>query len=100
MTVVPLVPDVPVTPSVPRVGAPGNTGSEEAADAGAFRAALTTAGAALQRAAAAESAFLHGTGGLAEMVVERTQADIVLAIASTAASRTAQSLTAILNMQV
>jgi flagellar hook-basal body complex protein FliE len=62
--------------------------------------ALDAAGGALARADAAERAFSNGRGGLQEMVLERAQADVVLSIASAAASRTAQALTTLLGMQV
>jgi flagellar hook-basal body complex protein FliE len=66
----------------------------------ALWSALNDASGALGRAAAAETAFSHGRGGLQEMVLERAQADVVLAIATTAASRAAQSLSTIFNLQV
>jgi flagellar hook-basal body complex protein FliE len=62
--------------------------------------ALDAAGSSLARADAAERAFAGGRGGLQEMVLERAQADVVLSIASAAASRTAQALTTLLGMQV
>ncbi|MEO6990105.1 MAG: flagellar hook-basal body complex protein FliE [Candidatus Baltobacteraceae bacterium] len=92
MTVVPLVPDVPVAPRI--------TNAPNADFGAAFERALEQAGRAFGRAARAEAAFVHGTGGLQEMVVERAQADVVLQIASAAASRVVQSLGTILNMQI
>jgi flagellar hook-basal body complex protein FliE len=74
--------------------------SEPATFADALGDALRQASSALQRADRAESAFVAGRGGLAEMVIERAQADVMLAVASAAASRTAQSLATLLNMQV
>jgi flagellar hook-basal body complex protein FliE len=65
-----------------------------------FERALEQAGGAFERAARAEAAFVQGTGGLQEMVVERAQADVVLQIASAAASHVVQSLGTILNMQI
>jgi flagellar hook-basal body complex protein FliE len=84
-------PDAPV----PRAASPA-AGSF----ADAFGGALAAASSALERADQAESAFVRGRGGLQEMVIERAQADVLLAIASSAASRTAQSLATLLNMQL
>jgi flagellar hook-basal body complex protein FliE len=68
--------------------------------AGALLGAFDDASAALGRADAAERAFAAHRGGLQEMVVERARADVTLSLASTAASRAAQSLATILGMQV
>ena len=95
MTIVPLVPDTPLP-----VAPPAAADAEKAPSADAFGALLGAASASFERAAGAETAFVRGTGGLQEMVVERAQAGVVLAIASAAAARTAQALTTILNMQV
>jgi|HubBroStandDraft_1064217.scaffolds.fasta_scaffold370382_2 flagellar hook-basal body complex protein FliE len=65
-----------------------------------LRSALNDATGSFERAAVAESAFARGRGGLQEVVLERAQADVVLAVATTAASRAAQSLSAIFNLQV
>lgn len=62
--------------------------------------ALDDAGASLSRADLAERRFVAGAGGLQEMVVDRAQADVMLAIAGAAATRTVQALTTILGMQV
>jgi flagellar hook-basal body complex protein FliE len=62
--------------------------------------ALAGASSALQRADRAESAFVAGRGGLAEMMIERAQADVMLAVAGAAAARSVQSLATLLNMQV
>ena len=43
---------------------------------------------------------LEDAAGLQEMVLERAQADVVLSVASAAASRAAQALTTLLGMQV
>ena len=66
----------------------------------AFTAALERTSDALTRADGAERAFIAGRGGLQELVLERAQADIALAVAGAAASRAAQSLSTILGMQV
>ncbi|MFN2461983.1 MAG: hypothetical protein ABR591_15100 [Candidatus Velthaea sp.] len=84
-----LVPDV----AAPRGPAAG------AAPAG-FAALVDAAGAQLDRADAAESAFVRGAGGLQEMVLARARADIALQIAATSAQRAAQALNALLGMQV
>lgn len=62
--------------------------------------ALGGAGDALARADAAERAFAAHRSGLQEMVLERARADVMLSLASAAASRTVQSLSTILGMQV
>ncbi len=67
---------------------------------GAVSGAFADASARLERADAAERAFATGRGGLQEMVLERAQADVALSIASAVASRTAQSLTTVLGMQL
>ena len=86
------VPDV-----APNVGAPGESQRSFGAS---LLDALDAASGVLGRADAAEHAFAHGRGGLQEMVLERAQADVVLSLASAAASRTAQALTTIIGMQV
>jgi len=101
-----------VTP-LPSVGSPttapfepdvaiGSDSSGAGADAfgSAVTSALNAASGAFERAETAEQAFLHGHGGLQELVLERAQADVMLAVATTAASRAAQSLSAIFNLQV
>lgn len=62
--------------------------------------ALGATAGALERADGAERAFAAGRGGLQEMMLQRAQADVALSIASAAATRTAQTLTTILGMQV
>lgn len=70
------------------------------ADANAFGAALTEVANALEGADAAETAFAQRRGGLQEAVIARAKADVMLQIATTAASRTTQALSSMLNMQV
>jgi flagellar hook-basal body complex protein FliE len=84
-------------PDAPLGSAPSASAT---AFAGALADAFAAAGTALQRADAAEHAFAHGRGGLQEMVLERAQADVALALASATASRAAQALTTVLGMQV
>ena len=99
MTVTPLAPPGAASPF--EADTPLRTGDGSPGGfAGALLSALADASGALDRAASAETAFVSGHGGLQEMVLERAQADVVLAVATTAASRAAQSLSAILNMQV
>jgi flagellar hook-basal body complex protein FliE len=100
VTVTPFIPDGPhsrgIEPDAPAgtgTGLPGNF-------AAALARALDGAGAALARADGAERAFISGRGGLQEMVVERAQADVLLAIAGAAAARTVQALNTILGMQI
>jgi len=90
MRVEPLVPDA-VAPAGP---------SPRRADASAFAGLVDAAGSVLASAGAAETAFAAHRGGLLEMVVERSRADIALQIAATAAQRGVQSLQTLLNMQI
>ena len=70
------------------------------ADVSAFTRALDGVGAVLERASAAEDALAAGTGSLQAAVYERARADVALSVATAAAQRSAQALTAILNMQI
>ena len=93
MIVTPLVPDAvsslgPVAPAAPTNAVLG------------FRDALDAANAVFDRADRAESAFVHGRGGMQEMVVERARADVALSIATTAATRTAQAVSTVMGMQI
>jgi flagellar hook-basal body complex protein FliE len=93
VTVTPFVPDAPLEKTLE----PGPSSETLGA---AFERALDGAGAALARADRAEQAFNGGRGGLQEMVVERAQADVLLAVAGAAASRAVQALNTILGMQI
>ncbi len=86
MTVEPLLPDVPVGGAMP--------------PASGFLRAVADAEASFARAAQAEADFAHGRGGLLAMTIDRAQADVVLSVASAAASRCASALGAVFNMQV
>ena len=86
-----LVPDGPAAPHGPQAEpAPGN----------AFQRLVDAAGSILAGADRAEAAFAARRGGLQEMVVERARADIALQIAASAAQRAAQSVSAVLAMQI
>jgi flagellar hook-basal body complex protein FliE len=103
VTVTPLPPIAPVVPAFEPDVATGSAASSGASSDGfgaALRSAFGEASRAFDRAASAEAAFVAGRGGLQEMVVERAQADVVLALATSAAARTAQSLSAVFNLQV
>jgi hypothetical protein len=76
------------------------TTADVSAHGNAFGALVDAAGALLDRADSAEARFTAHKGGLQEMVVERTRADIALQVAATAAQRTAQSLQTLLGMQL
>ncbi len=89
MTVVPLHPDE--APDLDRT---------RTVNPGAFARALDGVGAVLDRAERSEDAFAHRTGSLADAVYDRSRADIVLAVATSALQRAAQSLQAVANMQV
>jgi hypothetical protein len=102
-----LIPDAPALPRGPQGANPFGAGLDAAAGSGrsangtgVFGALVDAAGAVLAGADRAEAAFAAHRGGLQEMVVERARADIALQIAATAAQRTAQSLSALLGMQI
>ncbi|HEX3549171.1 MAG TPA: hypothetical protein VHT53_02280 [Candidatus Elarobacter sp.] len=88
-----------VEPLIPDVGAP-RAPALPASQSNAFARLVDAAGAILDGADRAEAAFAAHRGGLQEMVVERARADVALQIAAAAAQRTAQSLQAVLGMQV
>ncbi|HTV75034.1 MAG TPA: flagellar hook-basal body complex protein FliE [Candidatus Acidoferrales bacterium] len=105
MTVTPLEPDAPLQPDAPLATPdPGSATPLSGAPAASFgtvlQSALSAADGALQSADSAERAFAAGRGGLQEMMVERAQADVLLSIATSAASRTAQAVSTILGMQI
>jgi flagellar hook-basal body complex protein FliE len=85
----PLSPDVPASPALAAVP-----------DSSAFARALDATGAVLQSAQAAEDAFAGGSGTLQQAIYERARADVALAVATTAATRCAQAVQSVLNMQV
>jgi len=101
MTVVPLdrIPPASGDDDAPLGAAPSGARGTDAFSR-ALLAAFAGAGSALARADAAEHAFATRHGGLQEMVLERARADVVLSLASAAATRTAQALSTILGMQV
>ena len=70
------------------------------ADSGQFTRVLDSIGSLLDGASAAEDAFARGSGSLQAAVYERARADVALSVATAAAQRSAQALTAILNMQI
>lgn len=88
MRVEPLAPDVaPYASAAPR-------GESD------FSAVLDSMAEALADADSSEDAFAYGTGSLGEAVYERAKADIALSVATATAQRAAQSVQAVLNMQV
>lgn len=95
MNVTPFVADRPPAvdddPFAAQTPFPGST---------AFGNALDRAGSALTRADRAEDAFAAHAGSLQDAVFERAQADVLLAVATAAAQRTAQSVQSLLNMQI
>ena len=99
MTVTPLQNVAPVDALEP--DAPVASSAGDGSDFGAaLLRAIDAAGASLTRADAAERNFVAGNGGLQEMVVDRAQADVMLAVAGAAAARGVQALTTLLGMQV
>jgi flagellar hook-basal body complex protein FliE len=97
MTVGPPQPDAP-----PQLGGPRlpDAPQEQADDASAFARAVDGIAANLRGAQAAEDAFADGSGTLQQAAYERARADVALAVATTAASRCAQAVQSLLNMQV
>jgi flagellar hook-basal body complex protein FliE len=87
MRVEPLVPDTSSAPA-------------EDGDAAAFARALDAVGQTLTNATQAEDAFAYGGGPLDEAVYERARADVALAVATSSASRIAQAVQSLLNMQI
>jgi flagellar hook-basal body complex protein FliE len=86
MRVEPLVPDLP---------APGGE-----TNASGFARALDAFGDLLAAANGAEDAFAYGAGTLHDAVYERAQADVALSVATSTATRVAQAVQSVLNMQV
>jgi flagellar hook-basal body complex protein FliE len=83
----PLIPDAPAAPV-------------DAGDAAAFARALDTLGDALRAATRAEDDFAYGRGTLQAAVYQRAQADVALSVATSTATRIAQAVQSVLNMQV
>jgi flagellar hook-basal body complex protein FliE len=110
MNVTPFQPDGPGLDETPRIAPlpglaplgvpPDAASSSDAAGFGNLVELFAKGSGALEKAAGSERAFAAGSGDLQAMVLDRAQADIVLSAATTAASRTTQSLQTILNMQV
>lgn len=88
MRVEPLTPDIAPVPDA------------HDTDGGAFARALDALGDVLAGAQGAEDAFARGGATLQDAVYERARADVALSVATAAAQRAAQSITAILNMQI
>ena len=88
MRVEPLLPDVE---SFPR---------SSPADAGTFARALDALSTTLADANRAEDRFAYGSGSLQDAIYDRARADVALSVAVSSATRIAQSVQSILNMQV
>ena len=71
-----------------------------AAPAAPFAALIAAASDGLERADAAERAFVAHRGGLREMVVERARADIALQIAASGVQRVTQGLQTLFGLQI
>jgi flagellar hook-basal body complex protein FliE len=99
VTVTPLAEIAPVGALEPDAPVGSNAADRNNFGSALLRA-LDDAGASLSRADLAERRFVAGAGGLQEMVVDRAQADVMLAVAGAAAARSVQALTTILGMQV
>jgi hypothetical protein len=92
MTLTPLHPDR--APQLPALGV-GNS-----RDSNDFARALDGIGSMLDRAQRSEDAFARHAGSLVDAVYERSRADVMLSVATSALQRAAQSVQAIANMQV
>jgi flagellar hook-basal body complex protein FliE len=103
MRVEPLVPDIApssipdVAPSVPDMPLPSQN---DAGDAAGFGSALDAVAQTLAGATRAEDAFAYGRGTLQEAVYERARADVALSVATATATRIAQAVQSVSNMQV
>ena len=95
MNTTPLIPD-----ATPGEASPLQRPNVAPLQRDAFGALVDAAGAALDRADRAEQAFAQHRGGLAEMIVERASADVMLQLAASAAQRTTQAVSTLLGMQV
>lgn len=91
MTVRLLQPDEPRRLHASHVGA-------SAADA--FAQSVDAVDAIFAQAQQAEDAYARGAGTLLQAVYERARADVALGVAVAAASRTAQAVQSVLNMQI
>jgi flagellar hook-basal body complex protein FliE len=86
---------VPDAPPVLR-----DDGGADSAGAGGFAQALDAVGQTLTGATRAEDDFAYGRGTLQAAIYERARADVALSVATATASRIAQGVQSILNMQV
>ncbi|HEY2475687.1 MAG TPA: flagellar hook-basal body complex protein FliE [Candidatus Cybelea sp.] len=77
---------------------PGDSPNSGAA--GGFAQTLDALAKTLGGAERAEDAFARGSGSLQDAIYERARADVALSVATAAAQRLVQSLSAVLNMQV
>jgi flagellar hook-basal body complex protein FliE len=95
MSVEPLAPNVLVPDVPPIADVPGSS-----ADGASFGRLLDTLGGVLGSATRAEDAFAAGRGTLQAAVYERARADVALSVATATATRIAQAVQSVLNMQV
>jgi flagellar hook-basal body complex protein FliE len=84
----------PLLPDTAALSVPG------AADAHGFTRTLDALAGLFNEANAAEDAFAAGGGSLQDAMYERARADVALSVATATAQRIAQSLQAVLNMQI
>jgi flagellar hook-basal body complex protein FliE len=95
MSVEPLVPNV----WIPDPPLPADAPVSPAGDA-SFGRVLDTLGNVLAGATRAEDQFADGRGTLQAAVYERARADVALSVATATATRIAQAVQSVLNMQV
>ncbi len=91
MTVRLLQPDEPQHAHTHRLAEPA---------ASSFSQAVDAVDAIFAQAQRAEDTYARGAGSLLQAVYERARADVALGVAVAAASRTAQAVQSVLNMQI
>lgn len=89
------------TPDLPSYAAPTAAASSPASFGGIMQSIGQT-GAQLNKAQSAEAAFAnHVPGvGIQDVIIERAKADVLLKVASAAASKASQAASTLLNMQM
>lgn len=93
-------------PSFSALGAPdAPAGGSQVGSAASFEGimkSVNATGAQLSKAQATETAFAHHVPGVGiqDVIIERAKADVLLKVASSAASKATQAASTILNMQM
>lgn len=84
----------------PDAGVPDASPSASAGEANAFARTVDAVSSIFSAAQQAEDAYARGAGSLRDAVYDRARADVALSIAVAAASRAAQAVQSVLNMQI